>query len=310
MSHAAKKFEKGEIMKKMKDIVALIPTPLTDQGKLDETGLKRVIDFELENGCSGVGVLAAIGEAYLFERADWAAVIKVAVKHMNGQSPLIVGCPAMGTYPAIDLCKEAEALGADAILGFNPQGFRFYTNAELLRHYTALTDAVKIPIAPYSRLEDPIPLDVLTKLVDEGRVSYMKYAWKNHDALQEAAASLGDRLLIFCGADTLTLKYLLLGCQGVMTATAAMLPGEHAELLSMVRAGNIEDARAYYNEKILPWNDIGFYDMNIWHSLHKAALYYMGLISSPKVLEPQGSAAPWQIEEVKWLLKNQGKLKR
>lgn len=297
-------------MKKMKDIVALIPTPLTDEGKLDETGLKKVIDFELENGCNGVGVLAAIGEAYLFDRAGWSAVIKVAMKHINGHAPLMVGCPAMGTYPAIDLCKEAERLGADAILAFNPLGFRPFSTTELIDHYRAITEAVKIPIAPYSRLEDPIPLEVLTKLVDEGRIPYMKYAWKNHAALQEAAARLGDRLLIFCGADTLTLKYLLLGCKGVLTATAAMLPKEHVELLSMVRSGDVEGARAFYNESILPWNDIGFYDMNVWHSLHKAALYHMGLIGSPKVLVPQASAAPWQLEEVRWLLKHQGKLKR
>jgi 4-hydroxy-tetrahydrodipicolinate synthase len=297
-------------MRKMKDIVALIPTPLNEDGQLDETGLRRVIDFELENGCNGVGVLAAIGEAYLFDRAGWSAVIKVAVKHINGHAPLMVGCPAMGTFPAIELCKEAEQLGADAILAFNPLGFRPFTINELIKHYTAIAAAVKIPIAPYSRLEEHIPLEVLKKLVDDGRIAYMKYAWKNHAALQEAVATMGDRLFIFCGADTFTLRYLLLGCKGVLTATAAMLPKEHVKLLSMVRAGDIEGSRAYYNENITPWNDIGFYDMNVWHSLHKMALYSMGLISSPAVLVPQASAAPWQMEEVRWLLKHQGKLKR
>jgi len=297
-------------MKEFKDIVALIPTPITDDGKLDETGLRKVIDFELENGCCAVGVLAAIGESYLFQRSEWSAVIKAAVKHVNGKAPLLVGCPAMGTLPAVDLCREAEELGADAILAFNPLGFRSFTVNELIDHYTALTGSVKIPIAPYSRLEDHVPLEVLKKLVDDGRISFMKYAWKNHAALQEAAAAMGDRLLIFCGADTFTLRYLLLGCKGVMTATAAMLPREHVELLSLIRAGKIDDARAHYNEKITPWNDIGFYDMNIWHSMHKAALYHMGLIASPKVVAPQGSAAAWQLEEVRWLLKHQGKLKR
>ena len=151
---------------------------------------------------------------------------------------------------------------------------------------------------------------MLRKLVENGTVSYMKYAWKNHAALEETVASLGDKLFIFCGADTLTMKYLVLGCKGVLTATAAMLPKEHTVLLSMIEKGDIDNARAYYNEQILPWNDIGFYDMNIWHSLHKAALYFMGLIETPTVIAPQGTAAPWQIEEVRWLIKHQGKLKR
>ncbi len=297
-------------MKQPKDIVALIPTPLTDEGKLDEAGLNNVIDFEVENGCMGVGVLAVIGEAYLFSHEQWAATIKAAVRHMNGRAAVIVGCPAMGTYPEIELCKEAEGLGADTILGFNPQGIRSYSAQELLDHYRALTDAVKIPIAPYARLEDPIPFDVLETLVDEKRISCMKYAWKNYTALPDLVKRVGSRMTLFCGADTHTLRYLMLGCTGVATATAAMLPKEHVELLAMVRKGDYETARTYYYDNIMPWNDIGFYDMNLWHSIHKAALYHMGLIKSIKVLPPQASAAPWQIEEVKWLLRRQGKLKK
>lgn len=297
-------------MRDLKDVMALIPTPLTDKGEVDETGLRKVIDFEMENGCYGVGVLAAIGEGYLFSRDGWRKVVKTAVKHMNGRGPLMAGCPTMGTLHAVELCREAEELGADAILAFNPQGFRFYSVREMIDHFVALTSAVKIHVAPYARGEDLIPFDVIKKLVDEKRISYMKYAWKSYELLKEMAKSFGDKLYIFCGADTFTLRYLLLGCKGVLTATAAMLPKEHVELLSMIRKEDIEGARAYYNEKILPWNDIGFYDMSTWQTVHKVALYHMGLIDSVKVLPPQAPAAPHHVEEVKWLLKHYGKLKR
>ncbi len=83
--------------------------------------------------------------------------------------------------------------------------------------------------------------------------------------------AFGDKFFIFCGADTFTLRYLLLGCKGVLTATAAMLPKEHVTLLSMVKKGDIEGARGYYNEAISAWNDIGFYDMSTWQAVHKIA---------------------------------------
>ncbi len=293
-----------------KDVVALIPTPLTDEGKLDEKGLRNLIDFELENGCSGVGVLAAIGEGYLFTREQRAETINMAVKHMNGRASLMVGCPAMGTATQIQLCKEAEDLGADAILAFNPQGMRFYTPQELLDHYRALTDAVKICIAPYSRLLDPIPLEVLETLVNEKRASCMKFAWSDYKALQELIKRLGDRMTIFCGADDRTLRYLRLGCPGILTATAGLLPKENVELLAMVRRGDIETAYEYYYDKIMPWNDQAFYDTGLWQAIHKAAFYHMGLIDSMKVMLPQASPAPWQYEELKLFLKRQGKLKR
>ena len=296
-------------MKDLKDIMALIPTPFTDDGEVDEASLKKLIDYEMENGCSGVGVLAAIGEGYLISHEGWRKVVDISVKHMAGKAPLMVGCPTMGTFHAVKLCKEAEELGADAVLAFNPQGFRSYTTEELIDHYMALTGAVKIHITPYARGEDAIPFDVIRRLVDSKRISYMKYAWRSCELLKEMSRTFGDRFFIFCGADTWTLRYLLLGCKGVLTATAAMLPKEHVTLLSIVKKGDIGGARAYYNEAILPWNDIGFYDMSTWQGLHKIALQQMGIIKSAKVLLPQASPAPHQVEEVKWFLKNRGKAK-
>lgn len=296
-------------MKELKDIMALIPTPLTGEEKVDETSLKKLIDYEMENGCYGVGVLAAIGEGYLISNEDWRKVVQIAVRHMSGKGPLMVGCPTMSTIHAVQLCKEAVDLGADAILAFNPQGFRSYTIKEMIAHFTALTDAVKAHITPYARGEDLIPFDVIKKLVEEKRISYMKYGWKSCELLKEMSKSFGDKLLIFCGADTFTLRYLLLGCKGVLTATAAMLPKEHVTLLSMIKKGDIEGARGYYNDKILPWNDIGFYDMNTWQAAHKLAFQYMGIIKSARVLPPQAPPAPHQVEEVKWFLKHHGMMK-
>ena len=112
-------------MRKMKDVVALIPTPLNDDGRLDETGLKRVIDFELGKRlqrCRCAGPRSAKRTSSIEPGGRTSS--RVAVKHINGHAPLMVGCPAMGTYPAVDLCKAAEALGADAILAFNPQGLQ------------------------------------------------------------------------------------------------------------------------------------------------------------------------------------------
>jgi len=171
-------------MREFKDVVALIPTPLTDDGRVDETSLKRLIDYEMKNGCNGVGVLAAIGEGYLIPHEGWRQVVKIAAKQMEGKGSLMVGCPAMGTLQALELYREAEDLGADAILAFNPQGFRTYTVKELIDHYRALTDAVKIIVAPYARGEDPIPIDVLDALVVEKRIAIMKYGWHGCELLQ------------------------------------------------------------------------------------------------------------------------------
>jgi 4-hydroxy-tetrahydrodipicolinate synthase len=77
-------------MKSLNGVIGLIPTPLTRKGELDEKDLKKLIDFQFENGCDGVGVLAGIGEGYLMRGRDWTRVVKATVDQVNGRGPLIV----------------------------------------------------------------------------------------------------------------------------------------------------------------------------------------------------------------------------
>jgi len=295
-------------MKELKGVIALIPTPLTGNIKIDNEGLRSTIDFVMNNGCYGVGVLAAIGEGYLFADNDWKTVVKTAVDQMNERGPLIVGCASMGTGRAVELAKVAEDIGADAILAFNPQGMRAYTENELYEHFKAQTDAVNIHIVPYARADDPIPFEVLKRLVDEGRISYMKYAWRNCGFLQKLDKNLADKLFKFCGADAWTLRFLLLGCKGIMTATAAVYPKENVELLSLVEKGRVDEARKYWYEKFLTWNDSAFHDEKTWQWAHKYALKLMEVIKSDAVAPPQASGPDYQAEEIKALLRYQKKI--
>ncbi len=294
-------------MKELNGTVALIPTPLSTDGKIDEKSLRKLIDYDMENGCSAVGVTAAIGEGYLLSSEEKTKVIKIAADHMQGRGPLIVGEPALGTGQAIDQCRKAQDLGADAILTFNPKfrGRKPYADSELIDHYVAISDAVDVPIIPYSQEDDLIPFEVLKQLVEENKIAHIKYAWNDCELLRTITRYFGDRLFVFVGADTYTLRYLLLGAQGISTATAAVFPQANSKLLSLVQMGKIDEARKLYNDKIIPWNDCGFY--NKWHRCHKVALELMGVISSSRCLPPLANEiAGFQIEEIKWMLRDQG----
>jgi len=281
-------------------VVALVPTPLMKDGGVDVEDLGWVIGYQFENGCDGVGVLAGIGEGYLVSGKNWTRIVKAAVKQVNGRGPLIVGCAAMGTTAAVDLVKEAAGLGADAVLAFNPIGYRSYTVEETYRHFKAQADAADVALVPYARDGDLISPEVVRRLVDEGYARQMKYGYHSCEILRQIAESTGDRLFRFCGADTWTLRYLLLGCQGIMTATAAVLPKENVELLKRVKAGKIREARRYYYEKFLPWNDAGFYEN--WQWAHKYAFKLMGLFKSDAVVPPQAQGSDYQRAEVEAIL--------
>ena len=108
-------------MKDFDGVHALVPTPLTKETEIDTDSLRKVIDFEIENGCKGIGVLAAIGEGYLVSDKDWRSVVETAVDHVNGRGYVNVGCASMGTMQAVEMARAAEDMGADSVLAFNPQ---------------------------------------------------------------------------------------------------------------------------------------------------------------------------------------------
>jgi 4-hydroxy-tetrahydrodipicolinate synthase len=293
-------------LKALNGVIALIPTPLTKKGELDQNDLKKLTDFQFENGCDGMGVLAGIGEGYLMRPEDWTKVVKAAVDKVNGRGPLIVGCPAMGTDVAVDYVKKAADIGADAVLSFNPIGYRSYTVEETYRHFKLQAEAADIALVPYARDMDMIHPEVIKRLVDEGSVKHLKYGFHSCSILRNLATMVGDKLYRFCGADTWTLRYLLIGCQGIMTATAAIFPKENVELLKLVKAGKIKEARQLYYRAFLPWNDAGFYEN--WEWAHKYALKLMGLIKSDSMVPPQALGEDYHKAEIESLLKHLDKI--
>ena len=285
---------------------ALVPTPLTKKTEIDIDSLRSVIDFELENGCKGVGMLAAIGEGYLLSDKDWKTVVETAVDHVNGRGYVNVGCASMGTMQAVEMARAAEDMGADSILAFNPQGMRSYNTDELYMHFKAITDAVDIDVVPYARGSDLIPYEVLKRLVEEERIRYMKYAYRSCSLLKKISDTLGDKLYLFCGADSWTLRYLLLGCRGIFHATAAVFPKENVELLAHVKDGRVWEARKLWYERLLTWNDSGFFEN--WQWAHKYALKQMGVIATDVMYPPQGLGEDYHRAEIEALLRYHGKI--
>ena len=99
-----------------------------------------------------------------------------------------------------------------------------YSGLELYNHYVAITSAVKVPILPYSQVDDMVPYEVVKQLVEEKRIAYMKYGAHDCNLMKRMVETLGDKLFIFVGADTFTLRYLLMGGKGILTGDSRRIP--------------------------------------------------------------------------------------
>jgi 4-hydroxy-tetrahydrodipicolinate synthase len=100
-------------------IVAIV-TPMHDDGSLDLTSLRRLLDFHVEEGTDGVVVVGTTGESPTVDVDEHCELIRVAVEHVAGRIPVIAGTGGNSTREAIELTRFAKEAGASAGLSVVP----------------------------------------------------------------------------------------------------------------------------------------------------------------------------------------------
>ena len=126
-----------------------IVTPFTNDS-VDYPALGRLLDFQLEGGADAIIVCGTTGEAAAMSYEERIRTIEAVVRHVDGRVPVIAGTGSNNTENAIAMSRDASGAGVDALLVVTP----FYNKATpkgLIRHYTAVADAVEKPRDPLPR---------------------------------------------------------------------------------------------------------------------------------------------------------------
>ena len=126
-----------------------LATPMNEDGSINLDVLKQLIEFEIENGTDAILVCGTSGEAPTLDQKEHMDVIRCAVQAVHGRVPLIAGTGSNDTRHAIAQSREAEALGADALLLVTPY-YNKTSQAGLVRHFTAIADSVSLPVILYN----------------------------------------------------------------------------------------------------------------------------------------------------------------
>ena len=100
-------------------IVALV-TPMEETGAVDWDALQKLVEMHIEKGTASIVAVGTSGESATLDPAEHLEVIGQVVKWVNGRIPVIAGTGANSTSEAIHLTKEAQRLGADAVLLVTP----------------------------------------------------------------------------------------------------------------------------------------------------------------------------------------------
>lgn len=129
----------------LKGVYNITPTPFQPSGELDLESLRRLTRFIIDLQVDGLTILGVLGEADKLTDAERDSVITTVVETAGGSVPICVGTTHAGTDGCIAFSRQAQRLGAQAIMVAPPKLARS-SDAALFRHYLAVADAVDIPI--------------------------------------------------------------------------------------------------------------------------------------------------------------------
>lgn len=258
--------------------VALV-TPFTQEG-IHFDALKRLLDFQLDNGTDALVICGTTGEPATMTVEEKHAVMQTAIQHVAGRRPVILGTGGNNTAAVIRESKYAEDLGADALLIVTPY-YNKCSQEGLLRHYFAIAEQTALPIILYNvpgRTGVNLLPATAARLAEHPRLAAIKEASGNISQIAETIRLTRGRMDIYSGNDDQTLPILALGGKGVISVSANVIPRIMHDICALYLSGKTDEARDLFLE-YNPLNLALFTDVNPIPV--KTALNHMGFAAGP-----------------------------
>lgn len=223
-------------------------TPFDDDGEVDVAGLRSNIARWMMTGLRGVVALGSNGEAPLLDETESDVVIGAARESLPSDRLLLAGTGRESTRATIEASRRAASLGADAVLVRTPSYFKPRMTPEVLvAHYTAVADAVPVPVVLYNYPAVTgltLTPDAVARLARHPNIAGIKET--STDAAQMAAfvdASDGEDFSVLAGSAPGFYAALCLGARGGILAAACVAPRMCVELFDAFQAGDQPRAR-------------------------------------------------------------------
>ncbi len=224
-------------------IVAII-TPFRN-GRLDVPALKKLVEYQIRNGTSGIVPCGTTGESATLSFEEHERVIDVVLETADGRVPVIAGTGSNNTKEAVLLTRYARKAGADAALLITPY-YNKPTQKGLVAHFTAVADASDIPIVLYNvpgRTGVNMTADTVARLAEVKNIVGVKEASGNLSQICDILQSTPRTFCVLSGDDGLYFPMLALGAKGVISVASNIVPKEMADLYDAFALGQVARAR-------------------------------------------------------------------
>ena len=243
-------------------IVALV-TPMHPDGAIDWSALARLIEYHIESGTAGLGVVGTTGESPTLTVPEHCEVIRFAVEQAGGRIPVVAGTGCNSTHEAIELTVSAAEAGADYSLSVTPY-YNKPTQQGLFEHFQAVARSVNLPIILYNvpgRTGCDLLNDTVVKLSQIDNIVAIKDATGDVARVAALIEAVPDGFAVFSGDDATALELMRRGGQGNVSVTANIAARDMAAMCNLALTGEWE-AAAEIDARLSELNDLLFIEAN------------------------------------------------
>ncbi|MBT4240122.1 4-hydroxy-tetrahydrodipicolinate synthase [Oceanospirillaceae bacterium] len=228
--------------------VALV-TPFIN-GKLDETALRRMVNWQLDNGTHGLVPVGTTGESPTLSEKEHKRVVEIVVEENNGRVPVIAGAGSNNPVEALAYARHAKELGADAVLCV--AGYYNRPNQDgLYAHFEYIAQGVEIPMIIYNippRAIVDIEPKTMAKLAALKNVVGVKDATGDIARISLERLALGSDFSYLSGDDLASVAYNAVGGNGCISVTANVAPSRCSAMQTACLKGDFKEAKRIHDE--------------------------------------------------------------
>ncbi|NIO20981.1 MAG: 4-hydroxy-tetrahydrodipicolinate synthase [Candidatus Aenigmarchaeota archaeon] len=242
-------------MKKFNDGLYIpIVTPFTEEGHVNEDGLRSNIHWYLELGVPGIICTGSNGSFDALSDEEMKKVIKITADQVSGRATVLAGTAATTTEKSIEFSQFAASVGMDGVM-IVPPYYCLPTERELHEHYKSIAESINILVMIYNnpkRAGIDLSPEWLSKIASEiDNISFVKDSSGDPKRVQQIISLANGNLTVFTGNDDLSLHALVVGAKGWIAASASIVPEMALSLVQAVEEGNLEKAREFFY-RLLP----------------------------------------------------------
>lgn len=214
-------------------IVALV-TPMNEDGSVDFNAIKKLVDWHVKEGTSGIVAVGTSGESATLEIDEHLEVIKSVVKYADGRIPIIAGSGSNSTAQAIKTTSESYKIGADYSLLVTPY-YNKPSQKGLIEHYLKIADSCDIKQILYnvpSRTSCDLRPDTVEILSRHENIIGIKESVNTKERMKKLKniSDLNKDFLVFSGDDETFIDLLSNGGSGVISVAANVIPKAISEI--------------------------------------------------------------------------------